>query len=1021
MQVVFVGGANGVGASCLAIEIAGQWIIVDCGVRVDRKADPLPDLALLEGKAVRAIFVTHAHADHIGALPLLHRAFPTVPLFASRATGILMEVMLADALKIMNKRAVEEMEMPLYPPTLVETMLTRLRPIPVGETFTLGELADVKITTSRAGHIAGAISFGFTAPDGSLVVSGDISITPQRTVSGALPPTIEGCDLLVLESTYGSRLHPNRQAEELRLAQAVAEGLARGGHTLIPCFGLGRGQELLLLLQAAQQKGQIPTFPIYVDGLVRRVCSTYQLLPEALTPTLQRQIRKGYTPFTGTSVTFVRNEQDRERILAGPPACILSSSGMLTGGPSAWYSARLAPLPTASILITGYQDEESPGKKLLDLADHKQSVLEVSGQQVQVACHVAKYSLSAHADGGELASYAASLHPKRIALVHGDEEARRSLRALIEDCEVLLPDNGETIVITRKQKTTISPQAQNTLNTPAIPTEVSLEELPLGIGAGAFFAPSHLEQLWHTLAPLPEYSVVTARELARIWYGKAMIPEHAMWLLDVLEQDQPYDFPFFLHQPRLKETFRLRKVQKNTLEEAITELVGQVVLIRTVPGASKPALCRSIEPGESLRVQFPKREAGERTRFPLRAVLEAIGPLASEDVAGESGIVTDSEALTEIVRTARRKRKVISAHALAEHCREDETYSLTDLCQLAGVSGQLLDERLAVAKVVLKHPLLFLQSQTLLENAGVIRYRLAPTWREALQEPEELEPPDQNWILSVIEQWIGNPPDLYRRSIDPETGNVMLAFHFPALAQQYLPALAQAAEETGVIIAIAPNTHQGELTKVVQNVLPPELTTRGAPSLYPDRTAVEVTCLGATTEEAIQHAKETFHEQTGWRLTITTPVKQIPAPPQAAPLPNVKRVTQQEAMQYAQRKLYNIPHFYKVGADVTNKSLLLRFSFPSIARKRHAALFEEIEAQTGWRVHIHPTVQQGALIDIVQQLLPAGVELDGTPSLYHEQQIVRAYCTGKAEQEALHDTQQLFRAETDWQLEIILR
>src|SRR5882724_3622225 len=123
MQVIFVGGAQGVGASCLAIEIADQWIVVDAGVRVDRKSDPLPDLALLEGKDVRAIFVTHAHADHIGSLPLLHQAFPHTPIFTSRGTALLMEVMLSDALKVMARRAVEEMELPLYPETLIGSML----------------------------------------------------------------------------------------------------------------------------------------------------------------------------------------------------------------------------------------------------------------------------------------------------------------------------------------------------------------------------------------------------------------------------------------------------------------------------------------------------------------------------------------------------------------------------------------------------------------------------------------------------------------------------------------------------------------------------------------------------------------------------------------------------------------------------------------------------------------------------------------------------------------------------------
>src|ERR1700737_1768088 len=173
MQVIFAGGASGVGASCLAIQIADQWIVVDAGVRVDRKADPLPDLALLEGKDVKAIFVTHAHADHIGALPLVHRAFPTAPIFASRATGLLMEVMLSDALRIMSRRAAEEMEIPLYPPELGSSMLNQGRPLPVAENIPLPPLPDVTIHASRAGHIAGAVSFAFTASDGTLVVSGD--------------------------------------------------------------------------------------------------------------------------------------------------------------------------------------------------------------------------------------------------------------------------------------------------------------------------------------------------------------------------------------------------------------------------------------------------------------------------------------------------------------------------------------------------------------------------------------------------------------------------------------------------------------------------------------------------------------------------------------------------------------------------------------------------------------------------------------------------------------------------------
>src|SRR6266566_8415017 len=670
MQVAFLGGASGVGASCLAIELAEQWFVVDAGVRVDHKADPLPDLAQLEGKDIRAIFVTHAHADHIGALPLLHRAFPTTPIFTSRGTALLMEVMLADALKIMAKRAVEEMELPLYPEELVSGMLMQVRPMPIEEPFTVPMLPGITIHASRAGHIAGAVSLGFRATGGSIVVSGDISSTPPRTVLGATPPPLKHCDLLVLEATYGSRLHPNRQAEEQRLAQAVAEGLAHGGHVLIPCFGLGRGQEILLLLQAAQEQGQIPEFPIYVDGLVRRVCTTYQLLPEFLTPRLQRQIRKGYLPFTGPNITFVRDEKERERILAGSPACILSSSGMLTGGPSAWYAARLAPNPNASILITGYQDEESPGKKLLDLAEHKQNMLELEGQQVQVQCTVAKYSLSAHADGSELASYASSLNPRNVALVHGDEEARRALRGLLTGTEVLLPTNGTSTLIEQKK-------ARARHSTEEVP--VQLPTLPTGVGGGRPFAYPDVEKLWRAVVEVPTLRIITARELALVWYGEAS-EENTESILDVFAQD--YEQRYFVRQSALEEAYRIRGQHEEAVGDFLSDLPGSVILLLVSFESAKPAICRSIGPGAAVQVQLPKGVSQERTRFPFSSILEVLGPapLDLQQSNAKAGTYPN-----DLVKTMRRIRRTISAHDVARRCQENVTYTLGDLCDAAGL------------------------------------------------------------------------------------------------------------------------------------------------------------------------------------------------------------------------------------------------------------------------------------------------------------------------------------------------
>src|SRR5579885_1074541 len=571
MQVIFVGGAQSVGASCLALELDGQWIVIDAGVQVSRKTDPLPDLALLEGQEIQAIFVTHAHADHIGALPVLHRAFPTIPIFASRATGLLMELMLADALRIMNRRAAEEMEIQLFPPELVGSMLNQVRPLPISENLVLPQLPGITVHASRAGHIAGAVSYAFRGSEGTVVVSGDISMTPQRTVEGAVPPPVKQCDLLVLESTYGARLHPNRQAEEQRLAQAVAEGIARGGHVLLPCFGLGRGQEILL-------------------------------------------IRRGYLPFSGGNIAFVRDERHREQILGGPPACLLSSSGMLTGGPSVWYAKRLASLENASILITGYQDEEAPGKRLLDLAEQKSSTLELDGATIPVHCRVAKFSLSAHADGGELAAYAAALKPRQVALVHGDEEARVSLRRLLTETEVVLPENGSAL----------SPRVTKGRQT-AVPAEAhTLPALTKGIGQGRELTLDDLPQLWQVVSEIPALRIVTARLLASLWYGESG-EEQTRSVLAVLGSDT--EQRYFIHQQALEEAYRVRGQSEEAPGDFLGDLVGKLLLVEVSPGSTKPVLCQGIEPGARIRVQHPRGVDFVRTRYPFSAIIDLLGEI----------------------------------------------------------------------------------------------------------------------------------------------------------------------------------------------------------------------------------------------------------------------------------------------------------------------------------------------------------------------------------------------------------
>ena len=379
--------------------------------------------------------------------------------------------------------------------------------------------------------------------------------------------------------------------------------------------------------------------------------------------------------------------------------------------------------------------------------------------------------------------------------------------------------------------------------------------------------------------------------------------------------------------------------------------------------------------------------------------------------------------LADLVKTTRRIRRMLSPHSLARECQEDAMYTLSDLCAFAGLSPHSLEDRLALAKLIHQHPRLFTQQRSIFDGEGLALYCLSPEWREAIEEPEEQERPDQNWILSVIEQYLGTPTDLYRRSIDPDTGDVTLGFHFPEVARlRYAEAIDAAAEETGVSITLSPSVHQGMLAETARSVLPQGLTAQGSPSIYHDQHAIQLTCTGEASDEAIAGAKSQFHEATGWHLQIAR--KQAPGSPleprQAYAAPKPGRVGQHEAMQRAQRLLGPLPGYVKVSMDVMNAILLPRFHFPDVASTRYAEQFTQLEEQTGWSVRLQPTVHHQALIDMAHRLLPAGLSSLGTPSLFQDEQRVRVPCSGKADAEALQEACQRFLEETGWYLELVV-
>jgi len=451
MKITFLGGADEVGASGILVETAGLRVLVDCGIRPSPRsqgglsADQLPDLSLLESGSgnLDAVFVTHAHTDHTGALELVLERFPQVPVYATAPTLALTRVLHQDSRRIMQSRLDEEGELPLFDDVAVQRLMSALIPVPFKTRLKVSE--SLAATYFPAGHIAGAAMIGLESPEGRLLISGDISISAQRTVDGARPPAFHP-DAFIVESTYGGRLHANRAVQERKLVETVAEVTGAGGKVLIPAFALGRAQEILLILAEYQRRGELSPVPVWADGMVRAICQVYPSFGEALPLVLQEQGAR----FFQNNIRPVTSSEQRNAILWTPgPAVIVASSGMLAGGPSLSYARALAASPEHAILLTGYQDEESPGRRLQELGEGNRAgsrSIRLGSEKVDVRCRIATYSLSAHADESQIINLTETLDPELVFLVHGDIKARASLEKALSARQrsVRLPRAGQS-------------------------------------------------------------------------------------------------------------------------------------------------------------------------------------------------------------------------------------------------------------------------------------------------------------------------------------------------------------------------------------------------------------------------------------------------------------------------------------------------------------------------------------------------------------------------------------------------
>ncbi|HZE38118.1 MAG TPA: MBL fold metallo-hydrolase, partial [Stackebrandtia sp.] len=414
VSVRVLGGGAEIGGSCVLVSGGGTRIVVDAGTRptgVDADSLAPAHIAELYSEPPDAIVVTHAHNDHAGWVPALVGRYPGIPVIASTATSDLLGTMWADSAKVMALRADNDDTwaggpLPPYQQSDVDEAVAALSDLPSGRHRQVGA---IDLELFDAGHIIGATGVVLTAGEHRVVVSGDVSGTGQLSVGGLqLPDSAIGAELMLLESTYaGAGKLPPRDAV---VAQFVADAeriLAAGGRVLVPAFALGRAQEIALVCQKF-----LPEAEVLVDGLARDLSYAYKRHDG---PDGER-----VNVFSG-NVRPVEPGRTRREIAEKRPCIVVATSGMLTAGPAVGWARAILTEPESGLMVVGYQDSDSPGSRLLTLAEAGGGRFDLpdSDEPFEVTAHVGQYRLGAHASEEELVKIASRARPESLMLVHG--------------------------------------------------------------------------------------------------------------------------------------------------------------------------------------------------------------------------------------------------------------------------------------------------------------------------------------------------------------------------------------------------------------------------------------------------------------------------------------------------------------------------------------------------------------------------------------------------------------------------
>lgn len=452
MKLTFLGASETVTGSKYLLEEPGLRILVDCGLFQGVKNLRLRNWAPLPVPAdsIDAVILTHAHIDHSGYLPLLVRNGFSGPVYCTPGTAALCEILLPDSAKLQEEEAdfanrhgfsKHRPALPLYTQDDAQRALRLIEPRRFDSPVELPHGLCFRFLP--AGHILGAASIVICRNHKILVFSGDVGRPNDPIMRAPMPLT--HADYLVVESTYGDRLHPDTNPQD-ELERIFSRTFAKGGVVVMPCFAVGRAQEILYYVAKLRELGRMARVPVYLDSpMATNVTDAYRkhLAEHRLTVSDAAAIDK--------AAIMVRSIDQSKAIAShNGPMVIIAGSGMATGGRVLHHLKLYAPDPRNTIVLVGYQ---AAGTRGAALAAHE-PLLKLHGEYVRVRANVESISsLSAHADYRELLTWLSSLNgaPTRTFVTHGEPAAADAMRRRIVEtfgwrCEV--PVHEQSVELT---------------------------------------------------------------------------------------------------------------------------------------------------------------------------------------------------------------------------------------------------------------------------------------------------------------------------------------------------------------------------------------------------------------------------------------------------------------------------------------------------------------------------------------------------------------------------------------------